>query len=140
MKEFYAWLGDDKMAMPSDWARLMPEDRDRIEYSLLGLRDKVRDTYRSIRFVLTNYEQSYRAFIEMNQPRAFKDFLSKADEDYTNIATCLSANIHALNTWQKMTDTYGEQMRHEQVSELFETLSMLFDMQRPVASNLRVSA
>ena len=43
------------------------------------MRDKVRDTYRSIKFVLSNYEQSYRAFIEMNQPRAFKDFLSTAD-------------------------------------------------------------
>tara|TARA_A100001037_G_scaffold126732_1_gene114797 strand:- start:326 stop:466 length:141 start_codon:yes stop_codon:yes gene_type:complete len=28
----------------SDWARLMPDDRDRVEYSVLGLRDKVRDT------------------------------------------------------------------------------------------------
>lgn len=140
MKEFYAWLGDDKMAMPSDWARLMPDDRDRVEYSLLGLRDKVRDTYRSIRFVLSNYEKSYCAFIELNQPRAFKDFLSKADEDYTNLATCLSANIHALNTWQNMIDTYGQRLRYEQISELFDTLSILFDMQRPVSSNLRVSA
>ena len=140
MKSFFAWLGDDKTAMPSDWARLMPEDRDRVEYSLLGLRDNVRDTYRSIKFVLSNYEQSYRAFIEMNQPRAFKDFLSTADEDYTNLATCLSANIHALNVWSKMTETYGRRLRHEQLTELFDTLSILFDMRRPMAANLRLSA
>lgn len=140
LKAFFAWLGDDRMAMPSDWARLMPDDRDRIEYSLLGLRDKVRETYRSIKFVLSNYEQSYRAFIELNQPRAFKDFLSTADEDYTNLATCLSANIHALNTWSKMIDTYGRRLRYEQVSELFDTLSILFDMRRPMSANLRVSA
>ncbi|CAN0427446.1 unnamed protein product, partial [Laminaria digitata] len=101
MKKFFAWLGDDKSAIPIDWARLLPEDRDRVEYSLLGLRDKVRDTYRSIKQVLNNYEQSYRNFIDLNQPRAFKEFLFHADDDYTNLATCLSANIHALDVWTK---------------------------------------
>lgn len=140
MKTFFSWLGDDKLAIPVDWVRLMPDDRDRVEYSLLGLRDKVRDTYRSIKLVLSNYEQSYRSFINDNQPRAFKDFLSTADEDYTNLATCLSANIHALNIWSKTIDTYGKRLRYEQFNELSDTLSILFDMRRPVASNLRVSA
>lgn len=140
LKSFFAWLGDDKVAVPIDWARLMPDDRDRVEYSLLGLRDKVRDTYRSIKFVLGNYEQSYRAFIDDNQPRAFKDFLSTADEDYTNLATCLSANVHALNVWSKTMDAYGERLRYEQFNEMFDTLSILFDMRRSAATNLRVSA
>ncbi len=118
----------------------MPDDRDRVEYSLLGLRDKVRDTYRSIKLVLGNYEQSYRAFINDNQPRAFKDFLSTADEDYTNLATCLSANIHALNIWSKTIDTYGTRLRYEQFNELTDTLSILFDMRRSAVTNLRVSA
>jgi hypothetical protein len=140
MKSFFSWLGDDKVAIPVDWVRLMPDDRDRVEYSLIGLRDKVRDTYRSIKLVLGNYEQSYRAFINDNQPRAFKDFLSTADEDYTNLATCLSANVHALNVWSKMIDTYGTRLRYEQFNELTDTLSILFDMRRSAASNLRVSA
>lgn len=140
LKHFFAWLGDDKVAVPVDWARLMPDDRDRVEYALLGLRDKVRDTYRSIKFVLSNYEQSYRAFIDENQPRAFKDFLSTADEDYTNLATCLSANVHALNVWSKTIDSYGERLRYEQFNELFDTLSILFDMRRSAVGNLRVSA
>lgn len=140
LKTFFSWLGDDKVAVPVDWARLMPDDRDRVEYSLLGLRDKVRDTYRSIKFVLGNYEQSYRAFIDENQPRAFKDFLSTADEDYTNLATCLSANVHALNVWSKTMDSYGERLRYEQFNEMFDTLSILFDMRRSGATNLRVSA
>lgn len=140
LKSFFAWLGDDKVAVPTDWARLMPDDRDRVEYALLGLRDKVRDTYRSIKFVLSNYEQSYRAFIDDNQPRAFKDFLSTADEDYTNLATCLSANVHAINVWSKTIDNYGERLRYEQFNEMFDTLSILFDMRRSGATNLRVSA
>ncbi|MBT5945313.1 MAG: hypothetical protein HOK98_14570 [Rhodospirillaceae bacterium] len=140
MKSFFSWLGDDKVAIPVDWVRLMPDDRDRVEYSLLGLRDKVRDTYRSIKLVLGNYEQSYRAFINDNQPRAFKDFLSTADEDYTNLATCLSANVHALNIWSKTIDTYGTRLRYEQFNELFDTLSILFDMRRSAVSSLRVSA
>ncbi len=140
MKSFFSWLGDDKLAIPVDWVRLMPDDRDRVEYSLLGLRDKVRDTYRSIKLVLGNYEQSYRAFINDNQPRAFKDFLSTADEDYTNLATCLSANVHALNIWSKTIDTYGKRLRYEQFNELTDTLSILFDMRRSAVGNLRVSA
>ncbi len=140
LKHFFAWLGDDKVAVPIDWARLMPDDRDRVEYSLLGLRDKVRETYRSIKFVLGNYEQSYRAFIDENQPRAFKDFLSTADDDYTNLATCLSANIHALNTWSKTIDAYGERLRYEQFNELVDTLSILYDMRRSAVGNMRVSA
>jgi hypothetical protein len=140
LKHFFAWLGDDKVAVPVDWARLMPDDRDRVEYALLGLRDKVRDTYRSIKLVLGNYEQSYRAFIDENQPRAFKDFLSTADDDYTNLATCLSANIHALNTWSKTIDAYGERLRYEQFNELVDTLSILYDMRRSAVGNMRVSA
>lgn len=139
LKQFFSWLGDDKTAVPLDWARLMPDDRDRVEFSLLGLRDKVRDTYRSMKSVLSNYEQSYRGFIEHNQPRAFKDFLSTADDDYTNLATCLSANIHALNTWSKMIDAYGNRLRYEQFSELVDTLSILYDMRRPPAGHLRAA-
>lgn len=137
LKSFFAWLGDDKTAIPIDWARLMPEDRDRVEYSLLGLRDKVRDTYRSIKIVLNNYEQSYRAFIELNQPRAFKDFLSHADDDYTNLATCLSANIHALDMWTKTLSSYGKRLRYDQFNEMVDTLSILYDMRRPSGAHLR---
>ena len=90
--------------------------------------------------MLSNCEQSYRAFIELNQPRAFKDFLSTADDNYTNLATCLSANVHALNVWSKMIDAYGRRLRHEQLTELFDTLSILFNMCRPIATHLRVSA
>lgn len=137
MKNFFTWLGDDRLSVPIDWGRLMPEDRDRVEYSLLGLRDKVRDTYRSITHVLNTYEQSYRSFIEYNEPRAFKDFLSHADENYTNIATCLSANIHAFNIWSKMVSAHGKRLRYEQFNELVDTLSILFDMRRPNGVNLR---
>lgn len=137
LKKFFAWLGDDKCAIPVDWARLVPDDRDRVEYSLLGLRDKVRDTYRSIKVVLNNYEQSYRGFIELNQPRAFKDFLSHADDDYTNLATCLSANIHALDMWAKMMSRHGKRLRYEQFNEMVDTLSILYDMRRPTGSHLR---
>jgi hypothetical protein len=48
----------------------------------------------------------------------------------TTSATCLSANVHALNTWSDMTETYGERLRYEQFSELVDTLSILFDMRR----------
>lgn len=137
LKTFFAWLGDDKAPIPVDWVRLIPEDRDRVEYSLLGLRDKVRDTYRSIKIVLDNYEQSYRSFIELNQPRAFKDFLSHADDDYTNLATCLSANIHALEMWTRMMSRHGKRLRYEQFNEMVDTLSILYDMRRPSGSHLR---
>lgn len=137
LKKFFAWLGDDKCAIPVDWARLVPDDRDRVEYSLLGLRDKVRDTYRSIKVVLNNYEQSYRGFIELNQPRAFKDFLSHADDDYSNLATCLSANIHALDMWAKMMSRHGKRLRYEQFNEMVDTLSILYDMRRPTGAHLR---
>ena len=137
LKTFFAWLGDDKAPIPIDWVRLIPEDRDRVEYSLLGLRDKVRDTYRSIKVVLDNYEQSYRSFIELNQPRAFKDFLSHADDDYTNLATCLSANIHALEMWTRMMSRHGKRLRYEQFNEMVDTLSILYDMRRPSGSHLR---
>ena len=130
LKTFFTWLGDDRKSVPIDWGRLMPDDRDRVEYALMGLRDNVRDTYRSINFVLNNYEQSYRSFIEDNQPRAFKDFLSHADDDYTNLATCLSANIHALNVWTKMIQQHGPRFRYEQFNELVDTLSILYDMRR----------
>ncbi|MBT5572494.1 MAG: hypothetical protein HOJ90_14860 [Alphaproteobacteria bacterium] len=137
LKKFFAWLGDDSLSVPIDWARLLPEDRDRVEYSLLGLRDKVRDTYRSIKMVLNNYEQSYRGFIELNQPRAFKDFLSHADDDYTNLATCLSANIHALDMWTKMMSRHGKRLRYEHFNEMVDTLSILYDMRRPSGAHLR---
>ena len=137
LKNLFTWLGDDKTSIPVDWARLMPEDRDRVEYSLMGLRDKVRETFGSIRTVLNNYEQSYRAFIELNQPGAFKDFLSHADEDYTNIATCLSANIHALDMWTKMMRQYGQKLNYEQFSELVDTLSILYDMRQSSAGHMR---
>lgn len=137
LKTFFAWLGDDKAPIPVDWVRLIPEDRDRVEYSLLGLRGKVRDTYRSIKIVLDNYEQSYLSFIELNQPRAFKDFLSHADDDYTNLATCLSANIHALEMWTRMMSRHGKRLRYEQFNEMVDTLSILYDMRRPSGSHLR---
>jgi len=137
LKTFFTWLGDDKAPIPVDWVRLIPEDRDRVEYSLLGLRDKVRDTYRSIKIVLDNYEQSYRSFIELNQPRAFKDFLSHADDDYTNLATCLSANIHALEMWTRMMSMHGKRLRYEQFNEMVDTLSILYDMRRPSGARLR---
>ena len=137
MKSFFAWLGDDKMSIPIDWARLMPDDRDRVEYSLLGLRDKVRDTYLSIKAVLNNYERSYRSFIDDNQPRAFKDFLSHADADYTNLATCLSANIHALDVWSKTQSMHGKRLRYEHFNEFVDTLSILYDMRGPSGAKLR---
>lgn len=137
MKKFFAWLGDDKSAIPIDWARLLPEDRDRVEYSLGGLRDKVRDTYRSIKQVLNTYEQSYRNFIDLNQPRAFKEFLFHADDDYTNLATCLSANIHALDVWTKMMSRHGKRLRYEHFSEMVDTLSILYDMRQPGGTHLR---
>lgn len=141
IKQFFVWLGDDKTAVPVDWGRLMPDDRDRVEYMLMGLRDKVRQTYRTMKHVITTYEHSYRAFIEENQPRAFKEFLSHADDDYTNLATCLSANIHAINTWSNMTGTYGNKLRYDQFSELIDTLSILFDMRRQAGNTpMRASA
>ena len=37
-------------------------------------------------------------------------------------------------------DSYGERLRYEQFNEMFDTLSILFDMRRSGATNLRVSA
>lgn len=137
---FFSWLGDDKKAVPVDWARLIHDDRDRMEATLIGLRDKVRGTYQGIRRVLQNYENSYQAFIERNQPREFKEFLSRADEEYIDIATCLSANVHAVKSWEAVVDRYGERMRYEQLNELFDTLSILYDSRPPAPNGLRASA
>jgi hypothetical protein len=69
--------------------------------------------------------------------RAFKDFLSHADDDYTNLATCLSANIHALDMWTKTLSRYGKRLRYEQFNEMVDTLSILYDMRRPSGTHLR---
>lgn len=134
LRFFFAWLGDEKLSVPVDWARLMHDDRNRIEATLLGLREKVRGTYQTIREVLRRYEDSYQAFIEHNRPREFKEFLANADEEYINIATCLSANIHAVKTWESMTGRFGERLRYDQFNELLDTLSILYDLRQVPAA------
>lgn len=74
--------------------------------------------------VLDIYEQSYRSFIELSQPRAFKDFLSHSDDDYANLANCLSANIHALEMWMRMMSRHGKRLRYEQFNEMVDTLAV----------------
>jgi hypothetical protein len=53
------------------------------------------------------------------------------------LATCLSANIHALEMWTRMMSMHGKRLRYEQFNEMVDTLSILYDMRRPAGSHLR---
>ncbi len=79
--------------------------------------------------ILTNYEDSYREFIEEGRPAAFKEFLGNADLHYLDLAACLSANSHAINLFMDQVQRSGTQMTSDQHRQMLNCILGVFGIE-----------
>lgn len=124
---FFAWVGDDNLALPLDVMRLTRSDREQVERNLGNLREHMRQSYQKVTTILETYEDSYQRFVEHHEPAPFKEFLATADSHYQELAACLSAATHAAKVWFEVTDRYGERLNSGTYGGLLNTLCILFD-------------
>lgn len=80
LRKLFAWIGDPKLSLPTDFGGLRYEVQDQIKREMKLLRGRLRENYLTIQQTLKDYEESYRQFIEDGKPADFKEFLSNADQ------------------------------------------------------------
>jgi len=139
MRRLFAWIGDPKTALPVDFGGLRTEVQGQIKRDLKQLRALFRENYLSIVNMLKAYEDSYRQFIEENNPAPFKDFLGQADTHYVDLAACLSSNSHAINLLQDQIGRTGAQITSDQHRELLDCMLGVFGIE-PQSADLLVAS
>lgn len=126
MRRLFAWIGNPKTSLPIDFGGLRHETQEQIQRDLKLLRALFRENYTSIVTTLKNYEESYRLFIEENQPGPFKEFLSNADTYYVDLAACLSGNSHAINLLQDQVRRTGTEIFSDQHRQMIDCMLGVF--------------
>lgn len=128
LKNLYAWIGNDNTALPVDLKILPYDDRQEIKYKLRIVRNRLRENHDDIRNILDTYEKSYSSFIKKGEPRAFKDFLGRADEHYADLAASISSNTHAINLLYDQTRRWGKQLKSPQYYELMDCFMCIYNL------------
>ena len=139
LRRLFAWLGDAKTALPVDFGGLRTEVQGQIKRDLKQLRALFRENYLSIVNLLETYEDSYRQFIEENNPSPFKNFLAQADTHYVELAACLSSNSHAINLLQDQIGRTGAQINSDQHRELLDCMLGVFGVE-PQSADLLIAS
>ena len=103
------------------------------------MRALFRENYLSIVNMLEAYENSYRQFIDENNPAPFKNFLSEADTHYVDLAACLSSNSHAINLLQDQIGRTGAQTTSDQHRELLDCMLGVFGIE-PQSADLLIAS
>ena len=139
LRRLFAWIGDPKTALPVDFGGLRTEVQGQIKRDLKQLRALFRENYLSIVNMLEAYENSYRQFIDENNPAPFKNFLSEADTHYVDLAACLSSNSHAINLLQDQIGRTGAQTTSDQHRELLDCMLGVFGIE-PQSADLLIAS
>ena len=107
---------------------LAPELREQIDTDITLLKQRMREYYRETKWIFENYEDSYRQFIEGDNPQPFKLFLGAARQQYLSLAAYLSANAHAVNLIEDQIRRGGPQVYAVHHRELLDCLLKLYDI------------
>ncbi len=129
LRKLFVWIGNPKTALPIDFGSLGHAAQEQIRRELNALRGRLKENYVTIVGILTNYEDSYREFIEEGRPAAFKEFLGNADLHYLDLAACLSANSHAINLFMDKVQRSGTQMTSDQHRQMLNCILGVFGIE-----------
>ena len=125
LKAMFQWVGHNQLCFPVNHVGLLPEETRKIESRRDSLRQKMRDGYVGAQKVIAEYEDSYNKFLDEDKPNLFMNFLDNSENSDLSLASHVSVATHSLNLWRWYVKQYGQVMRNEQFSELFEGLVML---------------
>lgn len=129
LRKLFAWIGDPKLSLPTDFGGLRYEVQDQIKREMKLLRGRLRENYLTIQQTLKDYEESYRQFIEDGKPADFKEFLSNADQHYVDLAACLSSNAHAINLLRDQLRRTGSTIQSDQHRQLLDCFLGVFGIE-----------
>ena len=96
----------------------------------------MREGYISAQKVLSEYEQSYNAFVDRDRPQTFMSFLENAENSYLLLANHVSVATHSVNLWKWYVEQYGAELRQLQFNGLFDGLNMLYGVEKSTADAL----
>lgn len=126
LKDFFAWFGGGSTALPSDFFMLAQDEAESVMRTKRILRQRLRESFREVEGILTDYESGYREFIEDGNPEAFKSFLGNADTLCNRLAGGLAAFAHAINIYRNVTTTWGKRLPQRRHAEVMDSLVNLF--------------
>ncbi len=132
LKTLFQWVGNNKLCVPSDFASLTREQRDRLRSRRGLLRKTMRESYVKATQVIDAYEHSYDQFVHKDHPQAFMTFLADADTSYLTLAAHVSSATHGIKLWEFYVELHGEYMLYEPFMELFDGLSNLYGVKQVI--------
>ena len=126
LKQLFGWFGGKRTALPSDFSTLSREEQSAVSGTKNALRQRLRENFRNIEKILSDYEASYDNFIDNGNPEDFKKFLGKADILCNSLAGGLAAFSHAINIYRKVTSIWGSRLQFRQHTEVLESFTNIF--------------
>jgi len=86
---------------------------------------RVREGFITAHKVISEYEHSYKQFVDDDTPRLFLNFLADAEASYLLLSNHVSIATHSVNFWRNYMGRYGAELRREEFMPLFDGLMVL---------------
>lgn len=117
---FFQWLGDANLSLPADGAMLQPAQMDRLRYRRDMAKKLVRRSYAAIQAVLKEYNASFDALVEHEDPRPFKSFLERAPQAFMTIGIAIGVLAHSAVAWSILTKAGTKRVKAVQVEPFYD--------------------
>lgn len=126
---FIDWLkGSD--SRPTDYIHLAKGTKEQIDMFRKKTLDKTLRVSENVRDIFTIYDESYRYFIEEDNPKKFREFLENASQLYWKVGACNGVLAQMSTTWNRYTQQSLEadrRLAYDETHRLYQVCGAILD-------------
>ena len=120
LQAFFQWLGDNHLSLPADASMLQDSQLERLKFRRDMARKLVRRSYRAIQTVLKEYNDSFDALVNNENPKPFKDFLERAPQAFMMIGIAIGVLAHSAVAWSELTKAGTKRVKSMHIEPFYD--------------------